>query len=174
VAALTCALATAPAAAAHRAVCPGAGTATSDVGQLQRAMLCLTNGERRSHGQSQMRWNSALARVAEAHARDMVARHYFAHISRGGRDQMDRIAASSYKPAGGCWTAGENLLLSTGAATPARLLRAWMRSPAHRETILLRGWHDFGLGVVGESPQGDPAGLTLVALYGKRSGRLCG
>jgi uncharacterized protein YkwD len=174
VAALVCALAAAPASASRRDACPGANTATSDAGQLQRALLCLTNAERRRHGLSQMSWNRALARVAGAHARDMVARHYFAHVSPGGADQMDRIAASSYKPAVGCWTAGENLLLSTGIATPAWLLAAWMHSPAHRATILLRGWHDFGLGVAGASPQGDRHGLTLVALYGRRSKRLCG
>ena len=172
--ALVCVLVAAPAAAAHQTACPAADTATRDTAQLQRSLLCLTNAERRRHGLSQMRWNRALTGVARAHARDMVARHYFAHVERGGRDQMDRIAASRYKPARGCWTAGENLLLSTGAASPAQLLRAWMQSPAHRATILTRGWSDFGLGVVRESPEGDRKGLTLVALYGQRSVRLCG
>jgi len=141
--------------------------------QLRKAILCLTNIERRRHGLSQVRSSPVLAGVALGHARDMVRRHYFAHFSPGGQDHMDRIAASSYPPSAGCFTAGENLLVANGAATPQFLFDAWMRSPAHREVILRRGWHDFGLAVVGDTPTGDSDGVTLVALYALKSKRLC-
>ena len=136
-------------------------------------MLCLHNVERRAHGLSKMRWNGQLAAAARRHAGDMVSRHYFEHVSPGGKDHMDRIAASSYNPAAGCWTAGENLFSSTGRSTPRQLLNAWMNSPAHRQNILRRGWHDFGLGVVATSPRGKAKGLTVVALFGVRSAHRC-
>jgi uncharacterized protein YkwD len=136
-------------------------------------MLCLHNRERRERGLSKLRWNRQLAGVAAKHARDMVSRHYFAHVSPGGRDHMDRIAASGYKPAAGCWTAGENLFFSTGPSTPRQLLNAWMNSPAHRQNILRPGWHDFGLGVAATSPQGTSNGLTVVALFAVRSTQSC-
>jgi uncharacterized protein YkwD len=86
---------------------------------------------------------------------------------------MDRIAASGYKPSAGCWSAGENLFSSGGSATPRQMVRAWMNSAAHRRNILRGRWHDFGLGVVTTSPNGERGGLTVVALFGTRSKRSC-
>lgn len=160
--------------AAAQAACPAADSATRDIGQIQRTMLCLHNVERRDHGLSKLHWNRQLAGVAGRHARDMVSRRYFQHVAPGGKDHMDRIAASGYEPAVGCWTAGENLFSSTGRSTPRQLLAAWMNSPAHRQNIMRRGWHDFGLGVATTSPQGDASGLTVVALFGSRSKHPCG
>jgi uncharacterized protein YkwD len=153
--------------------CPAADTATAETWRLEKAVLCLHNLERRERGLSQLRWNRQLAHAAERHATDMVSRQYFAHASPGGRDHMDRIAATGYAPAVGCWTAGENLFFSTGSSTPRQLLRAWMNSPAHRANILRGGWQGFGLGVAATSPQGDAHGLTVVALFGTRSKQAC-
>jgi uncharacterized protein YkwD len=171
----------APAASAHsvgpaqasQPACSGADAATTHVRQIERTMLCLHNRERLERGLSKLSWNRDLAGAAKSHARDMVSRHYFAHLSPNGRDHMDRIAASGYKPASGCWTAGENLFYSTGPSTPRQLMNAWMNSPAHRQNILRGGWSGFGLGVVATSPQGDANGLTVVALFGVRSKQLC-
>jgi uncharacterized protein YkwD len=148
--------------------CAGADTRTSNVRVLQKAMLCLHNLERGDHGLSKLAWNRDLSKAASRHARDMASRHYFAHLSPRGHDHMDRVAATNYKPAAGCWTAGENLFFSSGASTPRQLLRAWMHSTPHRQNILHKGWHDFALGVVGKSPSGDHDGLTIVALFGTR------
>jgi uncharacterized protein YkwD len=161
-------------ASASRAACPNADSAVGGVRQVQKAVLCLHNVERRAHGLSVMRWNNGLARVAARHARDMVSRRYFEHVSPGGRDHMDRVAASSYEPAAGCWTAGENLFFSIVPSTPRQIMHAWMNSASHREAILRRGWQGFGLGVVGTSPQGDARGLTVVGLFGTRSTGPCG
>ncbi len=153
---------------ASKAGCAGANTATTNVRSIRRVLLCLHNAERRSHGLSKLRLNRKLTGVATKHGRDMTKRHYFAHYSSGHRDHMDRIASSSYRPSAGCWTAGENLFYSEGAVTPRQLFSAWMHSPAHRQNIQRGGWHDFGLGVVNTSPNGDSNGLTIVALFGVR------
>ena len=173
-------LAGAPAAGAHRhglsarQACPTAVTVSADARVLKKALLCLHNFERRRRGLSQLRLNADLSAVALGHARDMVKRHYFAHVSPGRRDHMDRLAASAYAPPVGCFTAGENLLVADGAATALQLLQAWLNSPEHRANIMHRGWRDFGLGIVGKSPQGDANGLTVVALFGLRSTTTCG
>ena len=177
---LVVALAVAPGAnaAAHglsaRQACPTSGAFSAAVPQTKKAILCLHNLDRRRQGMSQMRLSPELSAVALAHARDMVKRHYFDHVSPGGKDHMDRIAASAYPPSAGCWTAGENLLDANGAATPLQIVQAWMRSPEHRAIILRRGWRDFGLGVVHTAPDGNPNGLTIVALFGVRSKAVCG
>jgi uncharacterized protein YkwD len=170
IAALTLGLAVASPAFAGTHNCPAADTPTGNVRVLDKTILCLHNAERIDHHLSKLTWNSDLSKAASEHARDMASRHYFAHLSPERQDHMDRIAATSYKPAAGCWTAGENLFFSTGASTPRQLMSAWMHSPLHRQNILRKGWHDFALGVVSKSPSGDPDGLTVVALFGTRGG----
>lgn len=151
--------------------CAGAGQATVSTTRFRKAMACLHDSERRSHGMARgLRLNRDLSRAAAKHARDMVRRHYFEHLSPNGKDHMDRIAASGYKPRAGSWSAGENLLFSRGRSTPRQLFGAWMKSTAHRANILKRCWKDFGLGVVHSSPYGEASGLTVVALFGKRQG----
>jgi uncharacterized protein YkwD len=164
------ALAVASPAVAGTQNCPGADTPTSNVRVLQKTVLCLHNAERGSHGLSKLAWNSDLSNAASKHARDMASRHYFAHLSPAGHDHMDRIAATGYKPAAGCWTAGENLFFSTAGSTPRQMMSAWMHSPLHRQNILRKGWSDFALGVATKSPSGDRHGLTVVALFGTRGG----
>jgi uncharacterized protein YkwD len=165
---LTLGLAVASPAVAGTPKCAGADTPTSNVRVLQKTILCLHNVDRQ--GLSKLAWNGDLAKAASRHARDMASRHYFAHLSPERHDHMDRIAATSYKPAAGCWTAGENLFFSTGASSPRQLMSAWMHSPLHRQNIMRKGWHDFALGVATKSPSGDPDGLTVVALFGTRGG----
>ena len=153
--------------------CAAADSPTGDARRTQKAMLCLHNLERGGRGLRRLRLNRDLSGVATKFARNMVSRHYFDHYSPGHRDHMDRIAVSDYKPAAGCWTAGENLFASRAGVTPRQLLSAWMGSSAHRQNILRRSWQDFGFGVVATSPQGDADGLTVVALFGTRSGGPC-
>jgi uncharacterized protein YkwD len=154
---------------AAEASCAGADRQTSSAPQIQRAMLCLHNAERRARGVGALTANRALAQVAMRYSRRMVSGRFFSH-SAGRRDHMDRIAAGGYDDGAGCWTAGENLFGAAGALSPRRLMRAWMHSPAHRATILMGGWRDFGLGVAAASPGGGP-GLTIVTLFGTRSRR---
>ena len=157
-----------------QAGCAGTDTAAGGARRYQRAVLCAHNLVRREHGLRRLRANPDLARVAARYAREMVAHHYFAHLSPDHRDHMDRIAASSYRPAAGCWTAGENLFFSRVRSTPAQVLGAWLGSESHRRNVLRPGWRDLGVGVVDASPQGDQGGLTVVALFGTRTGRACG
>jgi uncharacterized protein YkwD len=160
-------------AAASKPGCAGAGASSTNAHRFQKAMLCLHNAERRDHGLGTVQWDRALAGVAAKYSRTMVARHFFDHYSPNHRNHMDRIAASRYRPDGGCLTAGENLFFSAGVTTPRQLFKAWMGSAVHRATILHGGWRDFGLGVSYGSPYGG-SGMTVVALFGVRTTRNCG
>jgi uncharacterized protein YkwD len=153
--------------------CAGADMPVTSIRRFQKAVTCLHNAERSHHGLRNLRWNRDLTKVAAKHARDMVSRHYFDHMSPSHRDHMDRIAGSGYKPSAGCWSGGENLFFSRGVSTPRQLLHAWTNSAAHRKNVLRGRWHDFGLGVVKTSPFGEAAGLTVVALFGTRSKKAC-
>jgi uncharacterized protein YkwD len=167
----------APAAAASPAHgaqtgCAAAARHNADVQSVQRALFCLHNQVRRQHGLRKLRWSSQLAAAAAKHARDMVRRHYFEHLSPSHKDHMDRIAAGHYPPTAGCWSAGENLYYSTANPTPRQILAAWMNSPAHRANILRHGWRHTGLAVTASSPNGQP-GLTIVALFATRTHHNC-
>jgi uncharacterized protein YkwD len=157
-----------------KAACAGADSGRVGVRRFRTAILCLHDQERARHGMRDLRWNRDLSKAAGKHARDMVGRHFFDHVSPSRKSPMDRIAAGGYKPRTGCWSGGENLYFSRGSATPRQIFRAWMGSPGHRQNILRSRWHDFGLGVVSSSPYGERAGVTVVALFGTTSQRSCG
>jgi uncharacterized protein YkwD len=158
--------------ASASAGCAGANSVTQDMPHLMSTIRCLHNRERRAHGLRSLRWNHDLSRVAAGHGQDMVRRHYFEHHSPAGTDNMHRLAKVGYGGRG-CWSAGENLLSSQTRSTPKQIMTAWMGSQAHRRNILRKRWHEFGLGVVMTSPTGQPAGMTIVAIFGTRSMRSC-
>jgi uncharacterized protein YkwD len=137
-----------------------------------RTVLCLHDRRRGGHGLRGLRWNATLARAAQGHAEDMVRRHYFEHRSPEGHDAIDRLRAVGYGRRAVCWGEGENLLESNGRSTPRELITAWMRSAEHRH-VILGPWQEFGLGVVMASTSGQPGGMTVVALFGRRFSRPC-
>lgn len=134
-----------------------------------RQLWRLQNAERRRHGLRRLKMSRDLKRAGRRHARDMVRRHYFGHVSRGGRDVVDRVASTRYGDKTG-FTVQENLYWWSPRRSAATVLRAWMRSPVHRANVLHGGWHQFGIGVVMRSPY-RRGGVTVVGVYGSRSRR---
>ncbi|MFG1814634.1 CAP domain-containing protein [Kribbella sp. NPDC049174] len=111
----------------------GSGTAEAQV-------LKLTNDERAKAGCGPLRTNSALTNAAEAHAADMVDRHYFAHDSLDGRSPFDRMKAAGYR--GGAMA--ENI--AVGYQSPAAVVEGWMNSSGHRKNILNCTYTVIGIG----------------------------
>jgi uncharacterized protein YkwD len=111
----------------------GSGTAEAQV-------LKLTNDERAKGGCGPLRTNSALTEAAEAHAADMVDRHYFAHDSLDGRSPFDRMKAAGYS--GGAMA--ENI--AVGYQSPAAVVEGWMNSEGHRKNILNCTYKVIGIG----------------------------
>jgi uncharacterized protein YkwD len=104
---------------------------------LQRAVACLINDQRRAHGLPGLSENSRLNRSAQGWTNVMVSHRDFTH----GADFASRITAAGFH-----WsTAGENI--ATGFATPASVVSAWMASTGHCQNILNPAFRDVGTGV---------------------------
>lgn len=98
-------------------------------GDAERAVVQLTNTQRRDAGCPPVTWDGKLARAATSQAWDMIRRDYFEHVSPDGSRPIDRAKAAGF--IGGV---GENL--AVGYATPPDVVVAWMESPGHRANIL--------------------------------------
>lgn len=90
-----------------------------------------------------LEWDGALARAAEAYARELRARGVLDHTGSGGERVVDRVRARGVTEA----RVGE--ILGTGRSEPA-VVSAWMASPDHAGLILDPGWTHLGAGVSGD------------------------
>jgi uncharacterized protein YkwD len=106
-------------------------------GQLQRAVVCLVNQQRRRRGLPGLRPNRKLNRSAQGWTNAMVVHREFTH----GADFALRISAAGFN-----WSnVGENI--ATGYRTPSAVVNAWMASPGHCENILDPEFREVGTGV---------------------------
>jgi uncharacterized protein YkwD len=143
---------------------PGEATRT----QLARAVVCVSNLERQAHGLRALRLNRQLSAAARRHSLDMVRRGYFAHTGPSGDTFVQRIQDAGYLRSAGTWIVGENLAWGWGAAaSPSRIVRAWMHSPEHRKILLRPYYGEVGVGVVqaGPHPKAAPT-ATFTADFG--------
>jgi uncharacterized protein YkwD len=130
-----------------------ASAVRAESAQLEHAVLCLVNAERSERGLRALRSSTRLERAAAGHARDMVERDYFSHVSLGGRDVLGRVRAQGYARGGG-WRIGENIAWGTGRyATPRHIVRMWMGSPGHRRLILENSFDEAGVGMALGAPR---------------------
>jgi uncharacterized protein YkwD len=138
-------------------------------GALARAVLCLLDHERRLRGLQPLRLSAPLTLAARRHARDMVRRRYFAHVSPAGDTLGDRAARTGYLRGASGWSLGEVLAWTDRArATPRSAVRALMRSAPHRRIILTAAYRDVGIAVIGHAPlAGVRRGATFVADFGR-------
>jgi uncharacterized protein YkwD len=160
----------APATSSAARACPGAHLAPSaaHAAQVRHATLCLLNRQRTRHGLPRLRQQRSLSNAARRYARLMVAKHFFAHVSPGGSTMAQRIKRTNYLRHTRGWALGENLAWGSGAAaTPARIVNAWMHSAGHRRNILDRSYREIGIGIALGAPNGR-AGATYVNEFGRR------
>lgn len=134
------------------AAAPALAQEPGDLPDLRAVALEAINADRTAEGLPALESSGTLDAIAQAHARDMLERGYFAHESPGGEGVRDR-----YLAAGGSdgLVVGENLARCDGCPAPdaARvrdLQRGWMNSPGHRENILTEGFGRFGFGIATE------------------------
>lgn len=158
------------AAQARTTACRGAHLAPSpaDAVAVRHATLCLLNRQRAAHGLPRLREHRALHRAAANYAHLMVARRFFDHVSPAGSTPAQRIKRTNYLSRTHAWSVGENIAYGPrGAATPARIVDAWMRSAGHRANILNRSFREIGIGIAVGSPSGN-GGATYVNDFGSR------
>jgi len=140
---------------------------------VRTATLCLLNKERTSRGLRKVKLVAPLQNVASAYAKRMVRERFFAHTSPDGDTFLARIKRTSYlRGELQGWSVGENLAWGTGdRATPAEIMTAWMRSPAHKRNIVNGRFTEVGLGVAPGAPlssAGSGAAATYVNDFGHR------
>lgn len=122
--------------------------------RLARAAVCLINNRRTRRGLRRLRINSRLTKAAKWHTHDMVRRRYFGHVSRRGRDVVDRLYGAHYLSGRISWAVGENLAWGSGnLGTPRQIVKAWMNSPGHRRNMLDARFREIGIGVIANGPQ---------------------
>jgi uncharacterized protein YkwD len=157
----------APAAAAG---CANADRAPSrsTLPEVARAVECEINRRRRARGLPRLDLHGRLREASERHARDMVRRSYFSHVSRDGRSMTARLRDAGYIRRDRRWAAGEVLAWgSFRRSTAARAVANWMDSPPHRRVLLNPRYRDVGVGVALGTPlDGRTPGATFAAALG--------
>ena len=123
-------------------------------------IVSLTNEERAKHGRSTLKLNSKLSLAAEAKARDMFAKDYWAHNSPDGLEPWDFIDDTGYR----YFSAGENLAKDFNHSNS--VVRAWMDSSSHRENLLNGNFSEIGVAVVDGELDGFETTL-VVQMFGK-------
>jgi uncharacterized protein YkwD len=145
---------------AHADACPTAVTPA--------AVRCEINAIRVANGLQPVDATKALTVAAMRHSRDMVRRHYFAHVSPSGQTVTERVKHAGYLDGARAHHLGENIAWGSGSeATPAAIVAAWMNSPPHRAIILTPDFRDAGVGIARGAPQGGD-GMTYTLDVGTR------
>ncbi len=117
-----------------------------------KAIVCLINKKRRSHGLKPLKSQRNLTQAARAHTRRMQRSNCFSHACPGEAVLSGRYARSDYLPCGCRWGAAENIAWGPNHdGSPRKIVKAWMRSSEHRHNILGPFDH-VGAGVKWGSP----------------------
>jgi uncharacterized protein YkwD len=140
--------------AAHKFQVLGIATSISSA-----EIISLANQERANNGLPGLAYNAQLSSAAEAKARDMFAKDYWAHFAPDGTSPWYFINNAGYVYS----TAGENL--AKDFDTSAGVVSGWMNSPGHRANILNNAFKDTGIAVLNGTLQGSETTL-VVAMYG--------
>ncbi len=172
------ALILAPGAASARPGGPKTCTGGDDVPtrstavKARKAVLCLLNRERLSHGLKSLRSERRLRRAAAGHSANMARTKFFDHTSPSGATMADRIKRAGYVKNANGWAIGENIAWGIGSsATPREIVKAWMRSPGHRANILSSQYRQIGIGIVAAAPvrvSSSGLGATYTTDFGVR------
>jgi uncharacterized protein YkwD len=145
-----------PAAAAHAAGAAESGCADAtlepsgdNLPRVAGAVVCLLNVERHSAGLPSLSASKHLAQSADFHTRDMVSRHFFAHVGKDRPSVAARIRAFGYFDRVPYGLYAENIgVAPQGNSSAAVLVEAWMNDPSHRANILEGRLRDIGVGLV--------------------------
>jgi len=165
----TAALLALPAAAGAQTCTHAAATADSaSRGEMRHAVHCLLNAIRTRHGLAPVARSQRLELAAQRHSHDMVARHYFSHVSPGGSTLEQRVRRTGYARDARDSSLGENIGWASGKGAGAKsLVDAWMDSPPHRAIILNARFDEIGVGISRGVPDATlDEGATAVLDFG--------
>ncbi len=100
-----------------------------------------TNSQRIALGVSPLKENPVLDKAAQAKARDMFAKQYWAHTAPDGTEPWAFFKGAGYDYR----YAGENL--ARDFSTTTNMVKAWMNSPKHKENIVNPRYTQIGVAV---------------------------
>jgi uncharacterized protein YkwD len=119
--------------------------------ELRQFALRLVNRDRILNGLPPLIEDPLLSQAAQLHAKDMLARKYFDHISLDGKNPRDRFLAVGGSPRAGI---GENISWNKGKTglgltyeQVEKAQRGLMYSHGHRANILEAAYTRFGYGI---------------------------
>ena len=160
------------------ALAPSSGSAqgpgkTTQMVQLQTALVAQINSFRSAHGLVRLKVSGPLTGAADRHSAQMAKLGFFSHDSANGESFSQRIA-QAYSPRGfRSWTVGENLVWGGPDIGAARAFRLWLSSAPHRANLLNARWREVGLGAVHAASApgvyGGGAATIVTADFGARS-----
>ena len=109
---------------------------------VARGVVERTNASRAAAGLPPLSTSPQLTRAAEAYAREMARRSWFAHTGLDGASIETRAEAAGYAN----WEyLAENLATGAGAPAPAAVVSGWLASPDHRRNILSSDLRETGV-----------------------------
>lgn len=126
-----------------------------------QTIIDLTNSERLQNGQDILNTNSALIIAAQQKAKNMVTEGYFDHYGPNGETPWQYIVAADYK----YQYAGENLAMNFSRTE--NVVKAWMKSAAHRDNILDPHYQEIGVAVADGVIDGEQTTL-VVQMFGAK------
>jgi len=119
--------------------------AAAQLNTNEKQLMASINKVRAKHGLVKFRVNEKLWDAARGHSTEMSEKKYFYHASYGKKEVWSaRILRYGYKYR----TVGEDIYWAGGltGCLPSEVVKAWMKSPAHRKVILTRAFRDIGPG----------------------------
>jgi uncharacterized protein YkwD len=131
-------------------ICPTDSTrpASTTSADSASALLCDINALRASQQLPPLQWSEQLASAAQGMAEQMVAQHFFGHVTPAGRTLEDRVDSTGYMAPAWTWSLGEDLGWGDlGYSTPFAVVVGWWNSDEHRANILDPDFRDIGIGV---------------------------
>lgn len=122
-------------------------------------LIELSNDSRADESLGTLTENALLVKAAQAKANDMATRGYFAHTTPDGKEPWHFISAAGYD----YLTAGENLAMNFSDSED--VVRAWMRSPSHKENILNSKFTEIGIATAKGEYKGKQT-IFVVQMFG--------
>ena len=134
------------------------GTPAGGAAGAAERMMTLLNEARRAAGAPPLGFDADLARVALAYSEEMVAGHFFGHVSPTTGTVVDRLRRAGIA----ALIVGENVSQGDSAEAAHQGL---MDSPGHRANMLDRRFTHAGIGV---APTGSEPPLLATIVFARR------
>jgi uncharacterized protein YkwD len=146
---------------------PEAAASSHEINAARTSVLCGVNRERAARGLRPLRVNARLARVAQAHTRDMVAHRLFSHVGSDGQRVVGRARRAGYVVPNSVWRVGEAIGWEWyGEASPVRIVPHVLQSQMHYQQVM-GNYAEIGVGYVPAPPDSTGnRGATVTIVVG--------